>query len=197
MTCGNCSYQYCWRCKKEWNGHGDFYVCNRFERKKRKYKVKYLKKKNTKENKATQLELGKEEHRQHLEWYLLCYNQYIEHDRRMKCTSKMQEEVNLKLQEWLDHDGKVDESHFVERALSVLVLCHRALKWSCVRMYYFDDRNFRKNLFEYMKNDLEKSVLLLENFLKELPSEKIGVIDGTLLCEIRMSNLLSWHSTCL
>eukprot|EP00008_Paramoeba_atlantica_P011847 CAMPEP_0201490596 /NCGR_PEP_ID=MMETSP0151_2-20130828/26648_1 /ASSEMBLY_ACC=CAM_ASM_000257 /TAXON_ID=200890 /ORGANISM="Paramoeba atlantica, Strain 621/1 / CCAP 1560/9" /LENGTH=488 /DNA_ID=CAMNT_0047876599 /DNA_START=375 /DNA_END=1838 /DNA_ORIENTATION=+ len=129
MTCRNCSYDYCWMCKKEWKGHYDFYTCNRFEKKSKKSKKPGSGKKKSKVDKETQAALEKEEHRQRLERYLLYYNQFIEHDKMVAGVSKMREEINLKLQEWRENDGTVAESLFVEKALSVLGACYRALKW--------------------------------------------------------------------
>jgi ariadne-1 len=196
MTCRNCSHEYCWMCKKDWRGHSDFYSCNRFEKKSKKVKKAASGKKKSKVDKEMQAQLEKEEHRARLERYLHYYNQFIEFDRHMICASKLKEGALAKIQEWREHDGTSAEALFVEKAFNVLVDCNRALKWSCVRLYYFDDKNVRKNLFEFVKTDLEKATKELTEALKESPYEKAEILNLTRVCETRMLNLLSWHNTC-
>ena len=195
MTCRKCGHDYCWMCKKDWKGHYDFYTCNRFEKKSKKSKKGSGKKKG-KADKEMQAALEKEEHRQRLERYLHYYNQFMELDKMLGTVAKTREKINAKFQEWRDNDGTVAEGLFVEKALSVLTTCWRALKWSSVRLYYFDDKNIRKNLFEFVRADLEKSVNQLSEVLRDSPFEKTEVLDLTRLCETRLTNLLSWHNTC-
>jgi ariadne-1 len=196
MTCKFCSYEYCWMCRKEWRGHSDFYSCNRFEKKTKKTKKAQNGKKKSKTDKELQAAIEREQRRVCLERYLLYYNQFAEYDRMNAGLSKMKEDINLKRQDWKDHDGTAADSAFVERALVIIRDCYIALKWSCVRLFYFDDKNLRRNLFDFVRSELEKATKDLMEMVRDSPFEKTDVVCLTRICETRLGNLLSWHNTC-
>lgn len=190
MTCKHCGHDYCWMCRKDWKGHNDFYNCARFEKKTKK-SAKSVKGKKSKLDKDLQLALEKQEHRMRLERYLHYYNQFMQHEKLALSNAKLREEIQRKVFEWKENDGTMAEIRFIEKALSVLQESRRALKWAYVRLYFYDDKNIRKNLFEFVKDDLDTSASQLHDYLHAAPFRKVEIVDVTRLCETRLSNLLT------
>jgi len=189
MTCRQCGYEWCWLCLHPWKGHNDYYTCNRFERKQKKIEKSKLK---GKKNKLQKEEEEREAKRQALERYLHYFERYLNHDTASKMEKQIKEKAYKKMEMLQSAESTRAEVQFIEKGTNVLLECHNVLKYSYVYAYYLPEEGAAKELFNFLQQDLEKTIEQLNEVL-EAPStmlRKTEAVDLTKLALLKKENLI-------
>lgn len=151
MTCRVCRYNYCWLCKKPWEGHGGtYYQCVQYNEEKKKGVV-------TEEQKTLRDNVAK------LRKYTLFKSQFTAHQKT--------EQLLAKKATLVDTQNKVEATRikFLADALKELTRSFRLLKWSYC-LTYFCKTGKEKWLFLEQQRLLEETSTKLKDFIvrKEL-----------------------------
>jgi len=131
LICPNCRMEFCWICGREWQGHGDYYKCNK--------------------------DLSDDLEEQ--ERFKECYLRYDSHDKSLR-TVRDKIAHSDELFQQLCEEGKTSQhSNFIKEAEEEVARCYQTLKYTYVYLFfkrYRENEKIQKQLFQTHQGSLEK-----------------------------------------
>lgn len=145
-------YEFCWICLGIWQGHDNFYKCNRFDPTKHTQENAYKGSQN---------------------YFIHYFSRFRAHHASHQFATKQLAAAEEKMREMMRTQVGYDEmrTRFLREAVELVIECRRVLKWTYVYGYYLPKGN-QKDLFEFLQDDLERNTEHLSE-LTEKPIEQI------------------------
>jgi hypothetical protein len=120
------------------------------------------------------------------------FERYLNHDTASKMEKQIKEKAYKKMEMLQSAESTRAEVQFIEKGTNVLLECHNVLKYSYVYAYYLPEEGAAKELFNFLQQDLEKTIEQLNEVL-EAPStmlRKTEAVDLTKLALLKKENLI-------
>jgi len=206
MVCLKCKYEWCWVCMKNFRGHNDFYNCNKFIKmtkemadnntnSPRKKSLISLFRRSSKKEKIREREEEREKNRIELERYLHYYHRFQNHSHSSELEKVIRQRAAQKVQE-MQKDSELIASQlsYIFKGTDMLMECRNILKYTYVFAYFSfeEDANPKKELFELLQQDLEKTTENLSEVLEspETPERRLQIINLVSILKTKVSNLI-------
>lgn len=167
MTCrkssGGCGYEWCWLCRGPWSEHssktGGFYACNKYD----KSSAKKI------DDEASKVKVE-------LDHYMFYFHRYTSHKEAQAKAVEQYKRLPERQKEMLTTFAcfglATSDLSFLYDAAAVIIECRRTLAYSYVYGFYFEKGDKRRELFEFIQEDLEKWT----NHLTALFEQKIVAV---------------------
>ena len=167
MTCrksaGGCGYEWCWLCRGPWSEHsaktGGFYACNKYDK-----------------SKAKKIDDEASKVKEELDHYMFYFHRYTSHKeaqaKAVEQYRRLPERQREMLATFACFGLAASDLSFLYDAAAVIIECRRTLAYSYVYGYYFAKGDKRRELFEFIQEDLERWT----NHLTALFEQKIVAV---------------------
>eukprot|EP01101_Sappina_pedata_P013106 TRINITY_DN93_c0_g1_i8.p1 TRINITY_DN93_c0_g1~~TRINITY_DN93_c0_g1_i8.p1 ORF type:complete len:634 (-),score=264.72 TRINITY_DN93_c0_g1_i8:384-2012(-) len=161
MCCPVCSYHFCWICGREWEGHNDYYNCNK------------------------EVSEDLSDHQR----FKLCFERYANHNGGQKAAKMKRDREAKTYFHQLIKDGKTGRNvNFMEEACDELMRCYGTLKNTYIFVYYAHfETPALKQLFEYNQGQLEK---MTDQLQEKIEKETKPTKQTHLFTTAQMENVL-------
>ena len=221
ITCRHCKYEWCWVCNGDWKEHGNhtggFYKCNKYNPKEAKkadrWKVEQPADSSTTTTTAAahhppSNDTAKAERDAELNRYLFYYQRYHNHAESAKFAAQLRQETDKKIQS-IPASLLIDVQ-YLAAATECVLECRHVLKYTYVFAYFLssggsgspqshdaDERERERNLFEFLQQQLEKSVEALSEATEQRTEvlqrreEKSKIVNYTRVTKSFRDNLLA------
>jgi len=129
MTCSSCKFQFCWLCLDDWvKTHTDHFKCNKYKQ----------------GDKGETKNEGADQARIELEKYNFYYTRYNTHRQSQKFETKLREEAEMKIQQFLKNSNNVNDMDIISIATEILIECRRSLKYTYIFGYFLSGEKAKK-----------------------------------------------------
>eukprot|EP00003_Mantamonas_plastica_P000224 TRINITY_DN1020_c0_g1_i12.p1 TRINITY_DN1020_c0_g1~~TRINITY_DN1020_c0_g1_i12.p1 ORF type:complete len:485 (+),score=147.49 TRINITY_DN1020_c0_g1_i12:45-1457(+) len=130
-----CGFHWCWVCNQAWEGHDDYYNCNKFTEEKKK-----------------EVKNEQDEALAALEKWKFYSERYADNVMSEELEKKNQAKAEAKMKEMAEASGSFIDSQFLMRAVEQLAECRRLLKFTYLHAYFLPSAE--RELFEFHQKDL-------------------------------------------
>jgi hypothetical protein len=193
MTCRQCKHEWCWVCLRPWKGHNDYYNCNKFLKAEKK-KNSFFSFRNNKKDKIKEKEIEREKNRLILERYLHFFERFANHSHSSELEKQIRNTALTKVSELASEVTTSSELQYILEGTEELLECRNVLKYTYVYAYYLPESGPKKELFEYLQEDLEKTTEQLSETL-EAPghgqTDRLKAVNIIQLAKTKKANLLN------
>ena len=218
ITCRHCKYEWCWVCNGDWKEHGNhtggFYKCNKWNPKEAKRADKWKQEQpDSSGDKSSGGTAGgkdadavKAERDAELNRYLFYYQRYHNHAESAKFAAQLRAETDKKIAS-IPASLLIDVQ-YLAAATECVLECRHVLKYTYVFAYFLssgatgggsegDERERERNLFEFLQQQLEKSVEALSEATEQRSEvlqrrdEKSKIVNYTRVTKTFRDNLLA------
>ena len=208
ITCRHCKYEWCWVCNGDWKEHGNhtggFYKCNKYNPKEAKKSERWK----VEQADTSSQDAAKAERDAELNRYLFYYQRYHNHAESAKFAAQLRQETDKKIQS-IPASLLIDVQ-YLAAATECVLECRHVLKYTYVFAYFLssssassadgregEERERERNLFEFLQQQLEKSVEALSEATEQRSEvlqrreEKSKIVNYTRVTKIFRDNLLA------
>lgn len=204
MVCRQCKHEWCWVCMRAFRGHNDFYNCNKFvkdvatatnsPRRSSFARLTSLFKRNSARDKLREREAQRERNRIALERYLHFYQRFQAHSHSGELEKQIRAKALQRAAELQKEASTTSEVQYVLEGTDTLIQCRNVLKYTYVYAYYeLESGGARRDLFEFLQEDLEKTTEQLSEFLEgptNASDHRVKTLNIIQLAQTRTDNLL-------
>ena len=201
MICFKCKHEWCWVCMRAFRGHNDFYNCNKFVKEvtsspssRRPSFLVSLFRRSSAKSKAQEREEQRERNRLALERYLHFFHRYQNHSHSGELEKQIRGKALARANELQKEASTTSEVQYILDGTDVLLQCRNVLKYTYVFAYYeLEQPNSRRNLFEYLQEDLEKTTEQLSELLEgntSSPDHRLKTLNMIQVAQTRKDNLI-------
>eukprot|EP01114_Cavostelium_apophysatum_P022118 TRINITY_DN789_c0_g1_i3.p1 TRINITY_DN789_c0_g1~~TRINITY_DN789_c0_g1_i3.p1 ORF type:complete len:582 (-),score=159.50 TRINITY_DN789_c0_g1_i3:140-1885(-) len=195
MTCFKCKFEWCWVCMRPWKGHNDYYNCNKFikQNDKKTGPTGGFFTKGKKKDKAKEREEQREKNRIALERYLHYYERYLNHSHSRDLEKQFRDKAAVKMGELQKEATTSSEVQYILEGTEALLECRNVLKFTYVFAYYLPETGPKKELFEYLQEDLEKTTEQLAEIIEHSGVKRVDRLNALNVIQLattRRANLI-------